>query len=67
MSHCAVILLEERAEAAARQDAALVQYMAPVTVAALERALECSGVVFIEQNGSGPGVRLRDPVRPQID
>ena len=29
--------------------------------AALRRALEVAGVDFIEQNGGGPGVRLRKP------
>ncbi len=29
------------------------------TVAALRSALEAAGVVFIEENGGGPGVRLR--------
>ena len=29
------------------------------TVAALQAALEAAGVIFIEQNGEGPGVRLR--------
>ncbi|MGM0584455.1 MAG: helix-turn-helix transcriptional regulator [Pseudomonadota bacterium] len=31
----------------------------PETVAALRRALEEAGVVFLEENGGGPGVRLR--------
>jgi hypothetical protein len=31
------------------------------TLAAMRRALEAAGIVFIEQNGGGPGVRLRDP------
>lgn len=31
------------------------------TIDDLQRALEAAGVVFIEQNGGGPGVRLRDP------
>jgi transcriptional regulator with XRE-family HTH domain len=31
------------------------------TVAVLRRALEAAGVEFIDQNGGGPGVRLRDP------
>jgi len=26
----------------------------------MRRALEAAGIVFIEQNGGGPGVRLRD-------
>ena len=29
------------------------------TVAALEKALESAGVEFIDENGGGPGVRLR--------
>ena len=29
------------------------------TVDALSRALEAAGVIFIETNGEGPGVRLR--------
>ncbi len=28
-------------------------------LAAIRRALEAAGVIFIEQNGDGPGVRLR--------
>jgi transcriptional regulator with XRE-family HTH domain len=31
------------------------------TVDALRAAFEAAGVQFIEQNGGGPGVRLRDP------
>jgi transcriptional regulator with XRE-family HTH domain len=31
------------------------------TMDALRRALEAGGVQFIEQNGGGPGVRLRKP------
>jgi hypothetical protein len=27
------------------------------------RALEAAGVEFIDQNGGGPGVRLRTPVK----
>jgi transcriptional regulator with XRE-family HTH domain len=30
------------------------------TVEAVRSALEAAGVIFIEQNGAGPGVRLRD-------
>ena len=30
------------------------------TLSAMRRALEAAGIVFIEQNGGGPGVRLRD-------
>jgi len=29
------------------------------TVTALKKALEIAGVEFIEENGGGPGVRLR--------
>ena len=32
-----------------------------VTVEALRRALEGGGVVFIDQDGGGPGVRLSKP------
>jgi transcriptional regulator with XRE-family HTH domain len=31
----------------------------PATVAAIRAALEAAGVIFIEENGGGPGVRLR--------
>jgi transcriptional regulator with XRE-family HTH domain len=31
------------------------------TVEALKQALEAAGVEFIDANGGGPGVRLRDP------
>ncbi|NUB12289.1 helix-turn-helix domain-containing protein [Azospirillum brasilense] len=31
------------------------------TLQAIKRALEQAGVLFIDQNGHGPGVRLRDP------
>lgn len=30
------------------------------TVAAIRTALESAGVIFIAENGGGPGVRLRD-------
>lgn len=29
------------------------------TIAALQAALEAAGVIFIQENGEGPGVRLR--------
>jgi hypothetical protein len=29
-------------------------------VAAVRRSLESAGILFIDQNGNGPGVRLRD-------
>lgn len=32
----------------------------PRTVQAIRTALEAAGVIFIDQNGAGPGVRLRD-------
>ncbi len=35
------------------------------TVAAIRTALEQAGVEFIEENGGGPGVRLRDQVTPR--
>lgn len=31
-----------------------------VTRAKLKSALESAGIIFIDQNGHGPGVRLRD-------
>jgi hypothetical protein len=31
----------------------------PATLAAIQRALEAAGVIFVEENGEGPGVRLR--------
>jgi hypothetical protein len=30
---------------------------------AVRRALEAAGVEFIDENGGGPGVRLRTPMR----
>lgn len=32
----------------------------PNNLAAIRAALEAAGVLFIDQNGNGPGVRLRD-------
>ena len=32
------------------------------TLADLRRALEEAGVVFVDQNGGGPGVRLKEPL-----
>jgi hypothetical protein len=32
---------------------------------AVRRALEDAGVEFIDQNGGGPGVRLRSPSKPK--
>lgn len=31
----------------------------PEAIAAIRRALEEAGVIFLEENGGGPGVRLR--------
>lgn len=33
----------------------------PATLAAIRAALEAAGVEFIERNGGGAGVRLREP------
>ena len=38
---------------------------APITGAALRNALEAAGVEFIDENGGGPGVRLRKPAKPK--
>jgi hypothetical protein len=32
---------------------------------AIRRALEAAGVEFIDENGGGPGVRLRNRQRPK--
>ena len=32
---------------------------------AIRRALEAAGVEFIDENGGGPGVRLRKPPKPK--
>lgn len=32
------------------------------TIDAIQNALETAGIVFILQNGGGPGVRLKDPI-----
>jgi predicted transcriptional regulator len=37
----------------------------PRTVSAIRRALEAAGVQFIDQNGNGPGDRLRDRIEPK--
>lgn len=31
-----------------------------VTQSKLKAALEAAGIIFIDQNGNGPGIRLRD-------
>jgi hypothetical protein len=44
----------------------VVEGVIPVTLAneaALRSALELAGVEFIDENGSGPGVRLRKPLK----
>ena len=33
----------------------------PETLAAIRKALEAAGIVFIDENGGGAGVRLRKP------
>ena len=43
----------------------------PRTLSAVRTALEAAGVIFIDQNGEGPGVRLRkdlgaDPVERSL-
>jgi transcriptional regulator with XRE-family HTH domain len=35
------------------------------TLGVVRRALEDAGVEFIDQNGGGPGVRLRSPSKPK--
>jgi transcriptional regulator with XRE-family HTH domain len=37
------------------------------TLAAMRRALESAGVIFVEENGEGPGVRLRKPAIRESD
>lgn len=37
----------------------------PRTLDAIRSALEARGVEFIDQNGHGPGVRLRDRIEPK--
>ena len=39
----------------------------PKAIAALRTVLEAAGVEFLEENGSGPGVRLRKPSGEAID
>lgn len=34
------------------------------TLAAMRRSLEDAGVLFVEENGEGPGVRLRKGSKP---
>ncbi|WP_200957794.1 helix-turn-helix domain-containing protein [Mesorhizobium sp. Root157] len=35
----------------------------PATLQVLRTALEAAGVLFIDSNGNGPGVRLRDRLK----
>jgi DNA-binding XRE family transcriptional regulator len=35
------------------------QELKPRTVAAIRAALEAAGVIFVDENGEGPGVRLK--------
>jgi hypothetical protein len=35
------------------------------TVDVIRRALEIAGIEFIDENGGGPGVRLRQPEKPR--
>jgi transcriptional regulator with XRE-family HTH domain len=35
------------------------------TVSDVQRALEAAGIEFIDENGGGPGVRLRERQRPK--
>jgi transcriptional regulator with XRE-family HTH domain len=37
--------------------------ISPEAIAAIQQALERAGIQFIEQNGGGPGVRLRKKSR----
>ncbi len=36
--------------------------LTPANNLALRRSLESAGVEFIDENGGGPGVRLRKPI-----
>jgi len=37
----------------------------PATLQMIEKVLEAAGVEFIDENGGGPGVRLRKRQRPK--
>jgi hypothetical protein len=38
----------------------------PETLSNIKRVLEKAGVEFIDENGGGPGVRLRDRVKKKL-
>ncbi|MBB3972506.1 transcriptional regulator with XRE-family HTH domain [Hansschlegelia beijingensis] len=42
------------------------EYLKPTTVAALRTTLEAAGVIFVAENGDGPGVRLRKGFMPSL-
>jgi hypothetical protein len=44
-----------------------VSAMTVVNASAVRRALENAGVEFIDENGGGPGARLRKPVKGKIE
>ena len=41
----------------------------PRTISAVQHALETAGIIFIDENGDGPGVRLKKttPIAEQIE
>lgn len=49
-----------RFEALDRDETPAGPSLKPRTVDAIRTALEAAGIIFIDQNGNGPGVRLRD-------
>ncbi|MGK9233407.1 helix-turn-helix domain-containing protein [Inquilinus limosus] len=42
------------------------RHLLPATLAAIRRALEAAGVIFIDEDKEGPGVRLRKTELPGI-
>jgi transcriptional regulator with XRE-family HTH domain len=42
-----------------RVESNLAVPVSPDAIASVRRALESAGVIFVEENGDGPGVRLR--------
>ena len=48
-----------------RQLEASVHEPRRATLDVVRRALEAGGVEFIDENGGGPGVRLRKPTKPK--